>query len=107
MSQVTLGPSFFGFGHCLDCLRSSLDLSDLSLILEIGLSSEVPCIMSEDPLPHLLAISANAYVASLSSTIFLFQFLVMTRICHQIDSIHVQTWSVHRPALNPVVYKHP
>ena len=43
--MVTLGPSTFGFGHRIGSLRiyfgSSLDLSDSSLILEIGLSSEI------------------------------------------------------------------
>ena len=45
ISSVTLGPSTFGFGHRIGSLRiyfgSSLDLSDSSLILEIGLSSEI------------------------------------------------------------------
>ena len=45
ISLVTLGPSTFGFGHQIGSLRiyfrSSLDLSDSSLILEIGPSSEI------------------------------------------------------------------
>ena len=45
ISSVTLGPSTFGFGHRIGSLRiyfgSSLDLSDSSLILEIGPSSEI------------------------------------------------------------------
>ena len=45
ISSVTVGPSTFGFGHRIGSLRiyfgSSLDLSDSSLILEIGPFSEI------------------------------------------------------------------
>ena len=45
ISSVTFGPSTFGFGHRIGSHRiyfgSSLDLSDSSLILEIGPSSEI------------------------------------------------------------------
>ena len=40
ISLVTLGPSTFGFGHRI-YFGSSLDLSDSSVILEIGPSSEI------------------------------------------------------------------
>ena len=40
ISPVTFGPSTFGFGHRI-YFRSSLDLSDSPLILEIGHSSEI------------------------------------------------------------------
>ena len=55
ISLVTLGPSTFGLGHQIRSLRiyfgSSLDLSDSSLILEIGLSLEILCISR--PFAHL------------------------------------------------------
>ena len=43
ISSVTFGPSTLGFGHRI-YFGSSLDLSDSSLILEIGPSSEILCI---------------------------------------------------------------
>ena len=52
-----------------DLSGSSSDLSDSSLILKIGPSSEILCIVIGDPPPHLPAISADAYVALLSSMI--------------------------------------
>ena len=55
ISSVTLGPSPFGFGHRIGSLRiypgSSLDLSDSSLILEIGRSSEI--LRISRPFAHL------------------------------------------------------
>ena len=59
ISSVTLGPSTFGFGHRIGSLQiyfgSSLDLSDSSVILEIGRSSEILRISRPfahlDPLP--------------------------------------------------------
>ena len=83
ISSVTLGPSFIGFSHSRipsDLSGSSSDLSDSSLILEIGSSSEILRIILGDPPPPLPTISADAYAASLSSTILLFRFLVITLI---------------------------
>ena len=62
ISLVTLGPSTFDFSHRIGSLRiyygSSLDLSDSSLILEIGPSSEISRISRPSthpvPLPFLL-----------------------------------------------------
>ena len=67
ISSVTLGPSTFGFGHRIGSLRiylgSSLDLSDSSLILEIGLYSEIPRISRPfthpDPSPFPLPSSCS------------------------------------------------
>ena len=40
----------------------------------------IPCIMVSDPPPHLLAVTANTYVAPLSSMIVLIGTLDMTPV---------------------------
>ena len=93
---------------------SSLDLSNSSLILEIGLSSEILCISRPfahlgplplpfplDPMPApprssqgFLLIGLSIDVCLLSSMIALFRFSVMTHYLHPQVATHVQTWSM-------------
>ena len=161
ISSVTLGPSTFGFGHRIRSLRiyfgSSLDLSDSSLILEIGPFSEIRlisrpfthpvplpfplpssrippfpflppplgCLLifsltrppphfpyTVDPQPFPIAhpldptpapsrsssriprLAVYHWPVTLSSTIVLFRFLVMTPYLLLGLDKHVQTWSM-------------
>ena len=99
MASVIGSDPFGSFG-------SSLDLSDSSLILEIGHSSEILRISRPfthlGPLPLPLPLTLRLPLtgrrrdflllgrlltrAPLSSMIVLFRFLVMTRIYHQVDT---------------------
>ena len=58
----------------MDLSGSSSDLSDSSLILQIGPSSEILCIVIGDPLPHLPAVSADTYTALLSLMMISYPF---------------------------------